>query len=156
MDRQQRLVAEAAIATPRAQTLERIEEEVSRLTGVPAEDVKRIIALLVDAEVLKRCVTPSRNMAEGPRPLDEIVLAWYEKGRLWQPRLAQHADAGPWHYETKFVGGKWEWEIFEAPRGRIASGHAQTLDQAKAAIVGQTGRAPDQWREIGPDLDASA
>lgn len=69
-----------------------------------------------------------------------------------EPRFAQHADAGPWHYETKFIAGQWEWEIFEAPKGKIASGHAASLEQAKAAIVRYTGRAPEEWRDIGPDL----
>ena len=68
-------------------------------------------------------------------------------------RFAQHANAGPWHYETRFVGGVWEWEVTGAPNGRIASGKATSLDEAKAAIVTRTGRAPDRWEDIGPELN---
>ncbi|HUJ50512.1 MAG TPA: hypothetical protein VLW25_09945 [Bryobacteraceae bacterium] len=67
-------------------------------------------------------------------------------------RFAQHGDAGPWHYETKFIGGQWEWEIFERLKGKIANGKARTLEEAKAAIIAYTGRAPEQWRDIGPEL----
>lgn len=70
-------------------------------------------------------------------------------------RIAQHADAGIWHYETKFIDGIWEWEIVEKLKGKIASGHARTLGEAKAAMVAHTGRAPDgEWSNIGPDLPA--
>jgi hypothetical protein len=68
------------------------------------------------------------------------------------PKFSQHADAGPWHYETKCVDGIWEWEIFESSKGKIASGHARTLDEAKAFIITETGRAPDTWKNIGPRL----
>lgn len=67
----------------------------------------------------------------------------------------QHADAGIWHYEAKFIRGRWEWEIFEKLKGKIASGHARTLGEAKAAMVAHTGRVPDgEWRDIGPDVTA--
>jgi hypothetical protein len=70
-------------------------------------------------------------------------------------RLAQHADAGIWHYETKFIDGRWEWVIFEKWKGKIASGHALTVGEAKAAMVAHTGKAPDgEWSDIGPDVTA--
>jgi hypothetical protein len=65
-------------------------------------------------------------------------------------RFAQHANAGPYHYETRFVDGVWEWEISEGPTR--ASGKATSLEEAKAAIVMRTGRAPDRWEDIGPEL----
>jgi hypothetical protein len=46
-------------------------------------------------------------------------------------RFAQHADAGFWHQQTKFIGGRWEWEIFEKLRGKIASGHARTMERQR-------------------------
>ena len=67
-------------------------------------------------------------------------------------RFRQHADAGIWH-QTKFIGG--EWEIFERLKGKIASGHARAMGEAKTAMVAHTGRAPDgEWRNIGPDHTA--
>jgi hypothetical protein len=73
---------------------------------------------------------------------------------VYGSRFAQHADTGPFHYETRFVGGTWEWEITETLKGKIGSGRAATLDHAKAAIIVETGRKPDEWKDIGPDLDS--
>jgi len=67
-------------------------------------------------------------------------------------KFAEHAQAGPWHYETRFVGGVWEWEILETLKGKIASGTAISLQAAKDEYIVHTGRAPEKWQPIGPSL----
>jgi hypothetical protein len=88
MTANQMLIAETAIGRRQAPTFDQIQDEVSQMTGMSLSEVKATVSCLIAEEVLKVCVTPARNMLEGPRPPDEVVWAWYEKGRLWPQQAA--------------------------------------------------------------------
>ena len=83
MTKDQRTIAEAAIARGQAATYEMIREEVSLKTGVPITEVRETLDYLVREAFLKECATPARNLMEGPKPKGETTLAWYEKGGMW-------------------------------------------------------------------------
>jgi len=83
MTSQQRRIAQEAIARKQAQTYERIQEEVSHVTGVPLAEVKETLDELSHQGILKMAATPSHNMLEGPIVPGEITWGWYETGELW-------------------------------------------------------------------------
>lgn len=83
MTKDQRIIAEAAIAKGQAATYEMIREKVSLTTGVPITDVRETLDYLLREAFLKECATPTRNLMEGSKPDGETTWAWYEKGGMW-------------------------------------------------------------------------
>jgi hypothetical protein len=73
------LIAETAINRRTAQSCEVIRQEVSHIIGISIIEVKKILDPLSREAILKQCATPTRNLAEGPIPPDEITWAWHEK-----------------------------------------------------------------------------
>jgi hypothetical protein len=60
------------------------------------------------------------------------------------------ADAGPFHFELRFINGVWEWEVLN--EGSIhGRGKARTFEAAKTQAIVCSGRAPDEWKYSGPD-----
>ena len=87
MDRQEKIIADAAIATPKANRFERIQEEVALTTGIAKAEVTQTVNRLVNEMILRQRVTPARDVAENPHvpgESREITWAWYEKGELWK------------------------------------------------------------------------
>ena len=79
----EKLVAETAFDRRQAQKYESIHDEVSKLIGISAGEIKTILDHLSHKAIVKPCVTPAHNLAEAPRDPNEVTWAWYEKGDSW-------------------------------------------------------------------------
>lgn len=64
----------------------------------------------------------------------------------------QHADAGRFHLETRYVDpNHWEWFVLEKKTKRTHfSGDAKTLDGAKKSAATAVGLMTARWQNIGP------
>jgi hypothetical protein len=71
--------------------------------------------------------------------------------------FAQHADAGQYHLETRFVkANQWEWAATEKKSEAAKhSGDATSLEGAKKAAAASIGRnyATCAWMNIGPVIE---
>jgi hypothetical protein len=67
--------------------------------------------------------------------------------------FAKHADVGQLHLETQHVDGKWEWFVLDTKtKKKIATGTAQSVDEAKEAAGKAAGATPAGWRNIGKEI----
>jgi hypothetical protein len=72
--------------------------------------------------------------------------------------FAQHAQAGEYHLETRYVElGRWEWMVFK--KGKTVaefSGDATTLESAKKNAAMRVGLYTEtvKWQPIGPAIEA--
>lgn len=83
MTSHEKLIAETAIAQPKAQTYEVIHGEVSKITGIGKTDVGNTLNRLSRELFVHRRAIPAVNRAEAPDTSREITWAWYEKGDYW-------------------------------------------------------------------------
>ena len=70
---------------------------------------------------------------------------------------AQHAFAGKFHLETRYVDGQWEWYVLDAKQTTktLYSGVSATLEGAKqnAAIRAALQTELVKWAPIGPEIE---
>jgi hypothetical protein len=71
------------------------------------------------------------------------------------PRVfAQHADAGQFHLETRYVSKHWEWAVFKQKGGpAVFSGTAVSLESAKQSAAAAVGLKDAHWVDIGPAIE---
>jgi hypothetical protein len=71
------------------------------------------------------------------------------------PRVfAQHADAGEFRLETRYVSKRWEWAVFKRKGGpAIFSGAAGSLESAKQSAAAAIGLKEAHWMDIGPAIE---
>jgi hypothetical protein len=76
--------------------------------------------------------------------------------------FAQHATAGKYHLETRYVDGRWEWmaalitKADPIERGLPEySGTEDSLDAAKKKATASIGLALANWNNIGPAIEVS-
>ena len=70
--------------------------------------------------------------------------------------FAQHADAGQYQLETRFVANQWKWMATETESKEAKfSGDATTLEDAKKAAAASIGyeHARFAWHDIGPPIE---
>jgi hypothetical protein len=72
--------------------------------------------------------------------------------------FAQHASAGIYHLETRYVGpNRWEWFVLDAQQTRrtLFSGDATTLEGAKKDAAMHVGLYAElvNWMPIGPAIE---
>lgn len=68
---------------------------------------------------------------------------------------AQHAMAGQYHLQTRFIDGQWEWKAIAIKDKRLPeyTGTSATLDGAKQSAASSIGLARANWLSIGPPLE---
>ena len=67
--------------------------------------------------------------------------------------FVKYADVGHLHLETQHVEGKWEWFVLDTKtKKKIATGTAQSVDEAKEAAGKAAGATPAGWRNIGKEI----
>ena len=79
----ERQIANIALRTTQAPTLEALTSEISDETGIAIPAVNRMMNHMLKEGFMNLCVTPARNVADGD-PSQGITLTWYEKGERWQ------------------------------------------------------------------------
>jgi hypothetical protein len=70
--------------------------------------------------------------------------------------FAQHATAGKYHLETRYVSNRWEWyaaPIQKTDRLPEFSGEAKTLEAAMNKAMYSIGLAKADWMSIGPAIE---
>jgi hypothetical protein len=63
--------------------------------------------------------------------------------------FAEHADAGDFHLETRYLDGRWEWMVFNLRTGSQAQGVGKSLQEAKASAEAVARAKPKQWYPMG-------
>jgi hypothetical protein len=72
--------------------------------------------------------------------------------------FAQHADAGQYHVEIRYVDGApkpWESMVFQKKKTSCAifSGQSDDLEDAKKSASASIGLSAAQWTSIGPPIE---
>jgi hypothetical protein len=62
--------------------------------------------------------------------------------------FAEHADAGDFHLETRYLDGKWEWAVFNFENWLAGHRERESLEDAKSCAEDVAGAKP-KWRPIG-------
>jgi hypothetical protein len=82
MDSEEYSIAFNAINAGSATTFDELISRVSASTEIPTDRVKEVLDDLTSKFIVRRSVTPARNV--GAEPPKGNVQAWYEKGDLWR------------------------------------------------------------------------
>ena len=69
--------------------------------------------------------------------------------RLMARVFAEHANAGDFHLEARYVNEHWEWTVFNLRTGSEAHGVGKSLEDAKASAEKVAGAKPKQWYPMG-------